>query len=72
MLSGGSKSVELKADITGQGWGVLAEMCSRQNCASTGYTHSQWLPPPHPPETQWLLEELLGQTGGLEKPRLYS
>ena len=31
MLSGGSKLDHPRADIMGQGWGVLAEMCSRQN-----------------------------------------
>ena len=31
LLSGGSKWDHTRADITGQGWGVLAEMCSRQN-----------------------------------------
>lgn len=28
-----------RQDIIGQGWAVLAEMCSRPNCA--GYTHAQ-------------------------------
>lgn len=40
LLSGGSELDQLRADVTGQGWGVLAEMCLRQNRASTGYTHS--------------------------------
>lgn len=40
LLSGGPRFQQPKADIIGQGWGVLAKL-GKDKTVSTNYTHSQ-------------------------------